>query len=45
MNIKQLTILKTLLATRSYTDTARTLNYTQSNISQRNPTARNRITK
>ncbi|MCD8899846.1 LysR family transcriptional regulator [Staphylococcus gallinarum] len=34
MNIKQLTILKTLLATRSYTDTARTLNYTQSNISQ-----------
>lgn len=34
MNIKQLTILKTLLATRSYTDTAHTLNYTQSNISQ-----------
>lgn len=34
MNIKQLTILKTLISTRSYTDTARTLNYTQSNISQ-----------
>ncbi|MCG7338991.1 LysR family transcriptional regulator [Staphylococcus sp. ACRSN] len=34
MNIKQLTILKTLVKTRSYTDTARLLNYTQSNISQ-----------
>ncbi|MEB8127504.1 LysR family transcriptional regulator [Staphylococcus succinus] len=34
MNIKQLNILKTLLYTRSYTETAKILNYTQSNISQ-----------
>src|SRR5699024_1153534 len=34
MNIKQLKILKTLIDTGSYTETARLLNYTQSNISQ-----------
>ena len=34
MDIKQLRILKTLIATESYTKTAEILNYTQSNISQ-----------